>query len=235
LKKLTININEAGYGKKTVLRSIEFEIEQGEIVALIGPNGAGKSTLLKAMMGLVPRVEGTVRYNDVPLPKQPEQVVRLGISFVPQGNRVLDELTVSENLEVGGYLLSTKTELDARIAFLLEHFPDLQPSLQKPAASLSGGQKQMLALARALVLEPKVLLLDEPSHGLAPKVVADMFNTLQRINEELGVTLLVVEQKVREVLTVADMVYALRSGEIVFSGSPDELRAGDHLEKVFLV
>ncbi len=232
----TANIPEAGYGKKVVLKNVSFSIEQGEIAAFIGPNGAGKSTLLKVLMGMLSTKNCSVILNGSPLSsRNPELNVKKGISLVPQGNRVFTELSVEENLEVGGYLLPNRDEVASRIELLLKIFPDLKNHLKKNSGVLSGGEKQQLALARALMLKPKVLMLDEPSLGLSPKLVTKAFDTVQQIKGELGTTILIVEQKVREVLRIATRVFALRMGEIVFSGTPGEVQEGETIKKIFLV
>lgn len=232
----TANIPEAGYGKKVVLKNVAFSIEQGTIAAFIGPNGAGKSTLLKVLMGMLPAENSSIQLDGTPhSSRNPEINVRRGMSFVPQGNRVFSELSVQENLEVGGYLLKDKKEMSSRIEMVLGIFPDFRNRLKDNSGVLSGGEKQQLALARALMLKPKVLLLDEPSLGLSPKLVTKAFDTIRQINKELGTTILIVEQKVREVLRIATRVYALRMGEIVFSGTPTEVQQGDTMKKIFLV
>ena len=233
---LNAEFAEAGYGKKVVLRNISLHAEEGTIIALIGPNGAGKSTLLKVLMGIVKIPNGSIALNGATITNlSPEENVRRGISFVPQGNRIFTELTVYENLEMGGYLIKNKKELDERIEFVLGIFPDLRERTKQTAGKLSGGEKQQLALARALILKPRVLMLDEPSLGLAPKLVTQAFSTVQDINQRYKMTIIIVEQKVLEVLKIAHQVYALRMGEIVFCGAPDTLRMGEALKKIFLV
>ena len=233
---LSANIPEAGYGKKIVLTNISFNIEQGAIAAFIGPNGAGKSTLLKALIGMLPTKSSSVNLDGTVLSsRNPEENVKRGMSFVPQGNRVFKELSVLENLQIGGYLLKDRKEVSSRIETLLGVFPDLKDRQRDNSGILSGGEKQQLALARALMLKPKVLMLDEPSLGLSPKLVIRAFDTIQRINKEFGVTVLIVEQKVREVLRIATRVCALRMGEIVFSGTPSEVQQGETMKRIFLV
>ena len=232
---LRINIDEAGYGKKIVLQNISFSVDKGKVVAIIGPNGAGKSTLLKAIVGLTPHYKGEIIFRDASLPVQPHEVIRRGISFVPQGNNIFEELTVRENLEVGGYTISDTAKVASRIDQIIELFPDVAEYLDQNSAKLSGGQKQMLAMLRALMLQPGVLLLDEPSLGLAPKLVSDMFSAIRKINKELNTTVLIVEQKVNDVLKIADLVCALRLGQIAFIGTPEELRDRDVLKKIFLL
>lgn len=232
---LTANIPEAGYGKKIVLRNISIAVGEGEIAAFIGPNGAGKSTLLKSIIGIVECPGGSISFNGRSLiGEPPEKIVKAGISFVPQGNRVFTELSVAENLEMGGYLLRQKTRVKSQIEMMLELFPDLKERLKQTAGLLSGGEKQQLALARGLMLQPKILMLDEPSLGLSPKLVTKAFETIKEINQKFRTTILIVEQKVLEVLRIANRVYALRMGEIAFEGTPAELQQGERLKKIFL-
>lgn len=222
---LEIRDLETGYGKKQVLFSISLEVREGEIVALIGPNGAGKSTVLKAVCGLIPTWKGEIRFGGVPTNgSTPAQNVARGMTFCPQGNRVFDELTVRENLEIGGYQLPRK-DLKGRIEEVLSVFPALKSRLKQRAGRLSGGEQQMLSVARALVPKPKLLMLDEPSLGLAPNVVQSVFEQVVRINREAGVTILIVEQKVREVLAISQRVYSLKLGRVAFGGRAEELRA----------
>jgi len=217
---LEIRALETGYGKKQVLFGVSLGVQKGEIVALIGPNGAGKSTVLKAVCGLIQPWTGDIRYEGKALDgSTPAQNVAQGITFAPQGNRVFDELTVVENLEIGGFRLA-KQELKIRIEEMLQLFPVLRQRLRKEAGNLSGGEKQMLALARALVPKPKLLLLDEPSLGLSPGLVKDALEKIVQINQETGVSILIVEQKVREVLPFCHRVYGLKLGKVAFSGMP---------------
>lgn len=233
---LRANIPEAGYGKKIVLRDVSLEVNGGEVVALIGPNGAGKSTLLKVLMGMLKIPQGSIFLNGTEITNSnPEENVQRGISFVPQGNRVFSELNVLENLEMGGYLLKERSNLQSRMGAVIELFPDLKDRLKQDAGKLSGGEKQQLALGRALILQPKVLLLDEPSLGLSPKLVTKAFETIRDVNQKLKTTILIVEQKVLEVLKIANRVYALRMGQIVFEGTPAELQSGETMKKIFLV
>jgi branched-chain amino acid transport system ATP-binding protein len=211
---ISARIPEAGYGNKIVLKNVSIDIGEGEVVAFIGPNGAGKSTLLKALMGIVTVQGGSVNLDGKAIGNQsPETIVRLGMSMIPQGNRVFTELSVLENLEMGGYLLKDKAEVSRRLDSLLQLFPDLKDRLKLDAGKLSGGEKQQLALARALMLQPKILLMDEPSLGLSPKLVTKAFETIKNVNQRFKTTILIVEQKVHEILRVSNRVYALRMGK----------------------
>jgi len=231
---LKINIGEAGYGKKVVLKDVSLAIEEGDIVALIGPNGAGKSTLLKVIMGLIKPTQGSVRLGNKEVTHcAPEENVRAGMLFVPQGNRVFTELTVRENLEIGGYLLAN-AELLKRIGDVLSLFPDLQSRLKQIAGQLSGGEKQQLALARALMLKPSVLLMDEPSLGLSPKLVTKALETIAEINKRDRTTIVIVEQKVNEVLKIATRVCGMKMGTILVDSQPELFSTPDQFKKIFL-
>lgn len=233
---LQIKINEAGYDKKVILKDIQININENSLNAFIGANGAGKSTLLKTIIGLVKVFDGNIIYYDKYITnRKPELNVKDGITFVPQGNRVFSDLNVRENLEVGGYLIKEKKLLRERVDEVLEIFPSLKIKLKNDAGDLSGGEKQQLALARALMLKPKVLLLDEPSLGLAPKLVIQAFEVIKNVQLTFNCTILIVEQKVRDVLKIVDKVYALKLGKVVFEGSPNDLDTEEKLKKIFLI
>lgn len=225
-----------GYGNKQVLNGVSLDIAPGEIVALIGHNGAGKSTLLKAVFGLLPVWQGHVIYDNRPLDSaRPRDLLRRGMAYIPQGNRVFTDLTVRENLEIGGVTLSDKRTRSEGIDRALTMFPVLKERLRQRAGTLSGGEKQMLALANALVLSPRLLLLDEPSLGLSPSLVTEAFGRIRQLNTEKNVTILIVEQKVREVLGICQRVYCLKLGKVTFAGSPqDLLEHPDKLRRAFL-
>jgi ABC-type branched-subunit amino acid transport system ATPase component len=225
----------AGYGKKEVLSGVSLEIHRGEIIALIGHNGAGKSTLLKAVFGMIPVWRGQVCLDGTPRPSlKPREMLRAGVAYVPQGNRVFADLTVQENLEMGGVTLSHKEQLRDGMERVFALFPALKLRLKQRAGTLSGGEKQMLALANALILSPKLLLLDEPSLGLAPPLFSEAFRHIQEISRNLGVTVLIVEQKVREVLKIAGRVYVLRNGRVSFTGPAEQLKDDAKLREVYL-
>lgn len=232
---LTATSLVAGYGKRRVLDGVSLAVGRGEIMALIGHNGAGKSTLLKAFFGLLPIWEGELVFdgNRVRAPT-PYRMKRMGVSYVPQGNRVFGDLTIYENLQVGAFTLRDNTRLKDRIDHALSLFPALQKKLRQRAYTLSGGEKQMLTLATALVLSPRALLVDEPSLGLAPHLVAEALGHISQISRELGTTVLVVEQKVRDVLKIAGRVCVLRNGRISFLGASDELLDEARLRDVYM-
>lgn len=224
------NLN-TGYDKKQVLFDVSLEVRQGEIVSIIGPNGSGKSTLLKAACGLIPAWSGEISFDEKKInSNEPPDNLKLGISFCPQGNRVFDELSVKENLEIGGYILK-KNEAKKRIENVLEIFPELKDRLKQTSGSLSGGEQQMLAVARALIPEPKLLLLDEPSLGLAPNLVKDILGKFVELNKKLGITILIVEQKVNDVLKISDRVYSLKLGRVAYGGSSKKLSTDKELLK----
>lgn len=217
------NIN-TGYDKKQVLFDLSMDIQAGEIVSIIGPNGAGKSTILKAISGLLPIWNGDIVFNNNSIKgNSPSKNIAFGLTFCPQGNRVFDELNVLENLEIGGYLLSKK-QLKDGVDRIFQIFPVLKERLKQSAGNLSGGEKQMLALARALIPSPNLLLLDEPSLGLAPNLLGNVFRKLVEINQEFNLTMLIVEQKVKEILTISHEVYSIKLGKVSFKGKPEELK-----------
>lgn len=226
---------ETGYGKKQVLFGVSLDVHQGEMVALIGPNGAGKSTLLRAACGLTPVWSGEVLFNGERIDgAAPARNLARGIVFGPQGNRVFDELTVLDNLVVGGCQLPS-SELETRIAAVLATFPALRDRLRTEAGKLSGGEQQMLALGRVLMPKPTLLMLDEPSLGLSPDLANTVFSKIAEINRETGVSMLIVEQKVREVLDICNRVYSMKLGRVAFEGAPDELKHdGAKLRQLFL-
>jgi branched-chain amino acid transport system ATP-binding protein len=232
---LDINNLNTGYNKKQVLFDLSMKVEKGKIVSIIGPNGAGKSTILKAICGIIQCWNGEIIFDGKVLNGNiPSKNIGLGITFAPQGNRVFDELSVKENLEIGGYVLP-KNKLSERIELVLKIFPLLKERIKQTAGSLSGGEKQMLAIGRALIPEPKLLLLDEPSLGLAPNLLNDVFEKITEINREMNLSVLIVEQKVREVLAISHKVYSIKLGKNAFEGNPtDLLNNTEKLKSLFL-
>lgn len=231
---LKINELHTGYGKKPVLLGPSLEVNKGEIVAIIGPNGAGKSTILKAVCGLIPVWEGDIYFGETRINNStPAKNVIRGITFCPQGNRVFNDLSVSENLQIGGIHLNKK-ELAIRIENVLQLFPMLKDRMKQNAGTLSGGEQQMLALGRALIPEPKLLLLDEPSLGLSPNLISNAFERIQKVNKERGTAILIVEQKVRKVLEICHKVCGIKLGEVAFNGQPEELMKDSEVRRVFL-
>ena len=226
---------ETGYGKKQVLFGINLEAPEGNVSAIIGPNGSGKSTALKSIFGLISVWKGTVSYQNKDITNRSTKAnVKDGIAFVPQGNRVFDEMTVLENLEIGGFHLPKKS-FQTELNKIWELFPELEKRRKQNSVKLSGGEKQMLAIGRALINSPRLLLMDEPSLGLSPQLVTFMMNHIRKINHELGVTVLIVEQKVRDVLEVCHHVYSIKLGKIVYSGKPEIIKNDkEKLRELFL-
>ncbi len=222
------------FGGVKALNGATIEIGEREIVALMGPNGAGKSTVLKAIFGLVPRESGKVFWRGDLIDLKAHEIVELGISFVPQGKRVFKNLTVYENIEIGGHGIKSAKVLKDRIEEALDIFPALRAKLKQNAGQLSGGQQQMVALARGLVTDPKLLLLDEPSLGLAPKIVKEVFAKIKEINEKRGTSIVVVEHNIKSLLDVTDRAYVLDKGKVVATGPGKKFLDSDILEKVFM-
>ena len=222
----------SGYGEVEILHGVSLRLERGEIVAIIGPNGAGKSTLMKAMFGLLKVKSGTVRLDGEDVTgAAPERIVRKGLCYVPQSENVFPSLSIQENLEMGAF---TRTDgFRQRLDEVYELFPDLAQRPQLRAGKLSGGQRQMLALARALMLDPKVLLLDEPTASLAPKMVGDIFDKIRNINQS-GVAILIVEQNAKEALSVGHRGYVLAMGHNRLEGTGQELLASEEVGKLYL-
>lgn len=213
----------AGYGQLRVLDDVSFEIGVGEMVVLIGPNGAGKSTVLKSIFGLTTKTHGRILFDAQDITNFPTHaLIEHGIGFVPQGRLVFQSMTVRENLEIGGYLIDHKETLHKSLEHVFELFPVLKEKQKELAQNLSGGQQQQLAIGRALMMRPKLLMLDEPSLGLSPKLMHEVFGILQKIREE-GVTIFLVEQNVRLALKYVDRGYLLANGKIKFSGTAQEL------------
>jgi ABC-type branched-subunit amino acid transport system ATPase component len=222
----------SGYGEVEILHGVSLRLDRGEIVAIIGPNGAGKSTLMKAIFGLLKVKSGTVRLEGEDVTgMSPERVVRKGMCYVPQSENVFASLSIRENLEMGAF--TRRDGFRHRLDEIYGLFPDLAQRPQLRAGKLSGGQRQMLALARALMLDPKVLLLDEPTASLAPKMVDDIFATIRNINQT-GVAILIVEQNAKEALSICHRAYVLAGGNNRLEGTGPELLASEEVGKLYL-
>jgi branched-chain amino acid transport system ATP-binding protein len=220
----------ARYGPIQALRSVSLTVAEGEVVALLGANGAGKTTTLRAISGTV-RTGGRVRYDGKDLSRRtPERVARLGVSHVPEGRGILGELTVWENLRLGAYIRGKRDDLER----VLSHFPVLADRRSQQAGTLSGGEQQMLALARGLVSRPRVLMLDEPSLGLAPIVVGELFRIVGELNQREGLTVLLVEQNAIAALDLADRAYVLETGRVAVAGDSGTLRANESVRRSYL-
>ena len=222
------------YGAVQALEEASLGVRNGEVVAVMGPNGAGKSTVLKAIMGLAPVVAGKVYWREEPLTAATHEIVKEGIAFVPQGRRVFTHLTIEENLEMGCLYLGDRREKERRLDAVMELFPILHEKRRDVASEMSGGQQQMLALGRGLMAGPEALLLDEPTLGLAPIVVKEVFEKVSEISERLGTTIFVVEHNIKGVLDIVDRVYVLDMGRVVHTGTPESVIETDILTQVFL-
>ena len=223
-----------GYGKQEIVRGVSLTAEAGKLTCIVGPNGCGKSTLLKAIAGALPVWSGTTRLGETTLSKLPvHEVVRRGLVLMPQGGGVFPRLTVIENLRMGGYALADGRLVERRIEALIEQYPSLARRRRTAAGSLSGGEQAMLALARALVSEPRFILLDEPSAGLSPAIVKE---TLERITTLTGqgIGVLMVEQNIREAMPIADRLYILAAGEKRFEGSPQDVRDDRQIMDIYM-
>lgn len=221
------------YGLIHALRDVSFEVNEGEVVALIGANGAGKTTTLHTVTGLLPSKSGTVTFEGQDITRKPgHEIVRKGISHVPEGRRVFAGLTVYENLKMGAFT-RPKEEIAGSLAMVYERFPRLEERKNQPAGTLSGGEQQMLAMGRALMSKPKILLLDEPSMGLSPLFVKEIFSIIEEVSKA-GTTVLLVEQNAKKALSIADRAYVLETGRIVQSGSAADLLNDDAIKKAYL-
>jgi branched-chain amino acid transport system ATP-binding protein len=231
---LSVKELKTSYGKIEALKGISLEVCQGEIVTLIGANGAGKSTTLKTISGQLAPTSGTIEFEGQPIGGVPaHKVTAKGIVQVPEGRRIFSRMTVLENLEMGAYLRNDKDAIAAELEHVFELFPRLKERIGQKGGTLSGGEQQMLAMGRGLMAKPTLLMLDEPSMGLAPVVVETIFETIQKLNDD-GITILLVEQNANLALSVADRGYVLETGEIKLTGSGQELLANDEVRKAYL-
>lgn len=211
------------YGAIQAVRHVDFEVKKGEIVTLIGANGAGKSTILKTISGIVKPQSGSIEYqNESLVGKKAPQIVAAGVSQVPEGRHVFPAMTVMENLQLGAYLQKDRAQIEARLQEIYQMFPILKERQHQDAATLSGGEQQMLVMARAMMANPDLLLLDEPSMGLAPIYIQKVFDIIQKINAQ-GITILLIEQNAHQALSIADRGYVIASGEIQLTGSGEKL------------
>jgi branched-chain amino acid transport system ATP-binding protein len=222
------------YGEAQALSDVSFRVGEGEIVTLVGSNGAGKTTVLNAISGLLPLASGAIHLNGIRLDRLPaHRIVELGVVQIPEGRRLWPNMTVLENLELGAYIRKARTTRRESLRWVFQLFPRLEERKYQLAGTLSGGEQQMLAIARGLLARPKLLMLDEPSLGLAPFLVREVFETIQEINRQ-GVTILLVEQNVHLALGIASRGYVLETGRIVLSGSGRELLENPHVQKAYL-
>ena len=225
---------EVYYGVICALKGISFEVNEGEIVSLIGANGAGKTTMMQSVVGLIPKKNGTVIFDGQDITKTPcHKIVQLGMTQVPEGRRIFQELSVYENLMMGAYTVKDQQKFKEDIEGIYQRFPRLAERRNQIAGTLSGGEQQMLAMSRALMIHPKLLMLDEPSMGLAPILVDQIFSIIKELNDA-GTTILLVEQNANKALEIADRAYVLETGSISLSGTGIELAQSDEVRKAYL-
>lgn len=222
------------YGMIQAIKGVSFEVNEGEVIALIGANGAGKTTILHTITGLVGAKAGSITFEGVNLLKTPaHKIVTMGMAHVPEGRRIFQELTVLENLKLGAYTRSDKKEIEATIEMVYEKFPRLKERKAQIAGTLSGGEQQMLAMGRALMSHPKIILMDEPSMGLSPLYVNEIFKIIEEISAS-GTTVLLVEQNAKKALGIADRAYVLETGKMVLEGKASDLIHNDSIKKAYL-
>ncbi len=232
---LKINNIETFYGNIQALKGISLEVSEGEIITLIGANGAGKTTTLMSVSGIVPPRTGEILFMDEPIHnKYPNHIVSMGISQVPEGRRIFPYLTVSENLDMGAFLRNDKENIKKDMEYIFELFPILAERRNQAGGTLSGGEQQMLAISRALMARPRLLLMDEPSLGLAPIVVRQIFDIIQKINKENKTTIFLVEQNANLALKVAHRGYVMENGRITLTDSAENLLANEDVKKAYL-
>lgn len=226
---------DAGYGDIQVLHNVSLDVGEGELVSVIGANGAGKTTLLKTISGTVKTRRGQLTFDGKRISGlPPHQVVAAGIVQVPEGRLLFPDMTTRENLEMGAYLTSSRDEMTKRLASVYELFPILSEREKQDAGTLSGGEQQMLAVGRALMSSPKLMMLDEPSLGLAPKLVQSIFDMVVRINKELGISVLLVEQNVQLSCEISNRAFVIENGEIVLNGPGSDMLENDHVRRAYL-
>ena len=231
---LTVENINVYYGVIHAIKDISFQVNEGEIVALIGANGAGKTTTLQTVSGMLSAKSGSIRFQDQEIYRMPEhKIVKQGISHVPEGRRMFSNLTVLENLKMGAYTRKDKQEINNSLEMVYERFPRLKERTRQLAGTLSGGEQQMLAMGRALMANPRILLLDEPSMGLSPLLVSEIFDIIQEINKQ-GVTILLVEQNAKKALSIANRAYVLETGRIVKEDDAQALLHDEAIKKAYL-
>lgn len=232
---LNVDGINVGYGRTQILWDVSLKVEEGEMVALVGPNGAGKTTTLRAIMGILPLISGKIEFKDQRIDNIPtHEVVKKGIAVVPEGRRVFPWMSVMDNLDIGAYQIRDRNQVKESLDLVFDLFPRLKERAKQQANTLSGGEQQMLVIGRALMSQPEFLMLDEPSLGLQPTIVADVFDSLVRLNRDRGLTILLVEQNVRKSLEIASTAYVLEEGKIRMSGDSKELLASEDIQKSYL-
>jgi branched-chain amino acid transport system ATP-binding protein len=231
---LNVQNVSAGYGMVQILRDVTFQIQEKEIVSVIGPNGAGKTTLVKTIMGLLHPQSGTIQFKGKNIEKLPTyEIVKNGLAMIPEGREIFPTMTIEENLQLGAYTVNGKEKIKETKEKVYQIFPVLKKKQKALAQTLSGGEQQMLVICRSLMSNPQLLILDEPSLGLAPIIVEKVLDTVRTINDE-GVTVLLVEQNIHDSLNVADRGYVLEEGRIILEGTSRELLSNSHIKEVYL-
>jgi len=234
IKMLDIKNVSASYGMVQILRDISFHVEEREIISIIGPNGAGKTTLVKTIMGLLHPKSGEIIFRDENIEKLfPYEIVKRGLILIPEGREIFPKMTVEENLKLGAYTSNGKNKVNEAKERVYQIFPVLKKKEKALAQTLSGGEQQMLVICRSLMANPQLLILDEPSLGLAPIIVEKVLDTVCKINEE-GVTILLVEQNIRDSLDIADRGYVLEQGKIILEGKSNDLLCNKHIKEVYM-
>ena len=222
------------YGVINAIKGVSFEVNEGEVIALIAANGAGKTTFLHTITGLVAPRSGRIMFEGHDLIKTPaHKIISLGMAHVPEGRRIFQQLTVYENLKLGAYTLRSKEKIEQNLSYIYAHFPRLQERRNQVAGTLSGGEQQMLAMGRALMSNPKILLMDEPSMGLSPLLVSEIFKIIREVSKD-GTTVLLVEQNAKKALSIADRAYVLETGKIVMHGKADQLANDPRIKAAYL-
>lgn len=222
------------YGVINAIKGVSFEVNEGEVIALIGANGAGKTTILHTITGLVAPRSGKIMFEGHDLIKTPaHKIISLGMAHVPEGRRIFQQLTVYENLKLGAYTLRSKEKIEQNLSYIYAHFPRLEERRNQVAGTLSGGEQQMLAMGRALMSNPKILLMDEPSMGLSPLLVSEIFKIIKEVSKD-GTTVLLVEQNAKKALSIADRAYVLETGKIVMHGKADQLANDPRIKAAYL-
>lgn len=232
---LQVDNIDVNYGDVEVIKSLSLKVNQGELVAVIGSNGAGKTTLIKTISGILKPRQGTITFEGKTISGiDASRVVKMGIVQVPEGRLLFPEMTIRENLEMGGFILENKDELANNLKMIFEMFPILREREKQLAGTLSGGEQQILAIGRALMPSPKLIMFDEPSLGLAPKMVQSIFDLVVRINKDLGVTVLLVEQNVQHSCQISDQAFVIENGEVVLRGTGQEMLENTHVRRAYL-
>lgn len=232
---LKISGIDVGYGDVQILSGVSLHVDQGELVAVIGSNGAGKTTLLKSISGLLRPDQGVITFNGMQISSMaPEKIVAQGLVQVPEGRLLFPDMTVKENLEMGAFLLHDKEEIQKNFQVVYDLFPVLDNRKKQLAGTLSGGERQMLAIGRGLMAGPKLFIFDEPSLGLAPMLVVSIFEMIEHINQDLGITVMLIEQNVGKSCEISDRAYVIENGRVVIEGSGNEMLKNDHVKEAYL-